>query len=198
MNFLGHLYFSGQDHELMYANLYGDFVKGKDLSAFPEIVSKGIKLHRSIDNYIDTHPVVRALMRELYSELPRISSIAVDVFFDHLLAKNWEHYSERSLREFTDNFYNYTPIHRDFYSRDYLFLIDKMKEGDWIYNYQYLQGVQFACKGLSRRISFPNVLDKAPDILQKKRELIERSFETYMKDAIPYFKEAIDSMNQPL
>ena len=34
MNFLGHLYFSHDDLALMQANLFGDFVKGKDLSRY--------------------------------------------------------------------------------------------------------------------------------------------------------------------
>ena len=57
MNFLGHLYFSNNNPELMYANLFGDFVKGKDLSMYSPQVQKGILLHRKIDDYIDNHPV---------------------------------------------------------------------------------------------------------------------------------------------
>ena len=48
MNFLGHLYFSGDDHALMAANLYGDFVKGADISRFSPTVQKGITLHLSL------------------------------------------------------------------------------------------------------------------------------------------------------
>ena len=50
MNFLGHLYFSYDNHALMIANIFGDFVRGKDLSDYPEIIQKGITLHREIDN----------------------------------------------------------------------------------------------------------------------------------------------------
>ena len=66
MNYLGHLYFSDNDHTLMLANLFGDFVKGKDLSAFQPEIQNGITLHRSIDNYIDSHPEVLRLLKILY------------------------------------------------------------------------------------------------------------------------------------
>ena len=54
----------------MVSNLYGDFVKGRDYSHYPEIVQKGIYLHRSIDNFIDTHPAVTELRLSIYPKLP--------------------------------------------------------------------------------------------------------------------------------
>ena len=84
MNFLGHLYFSNNDLELMYANLFGDFVKGKAMYNFPEKIQSGIQLHRSIDSYIDRHEDVRKLLKTLYPELPKVSNVAIDLFFDHL------------------------------------------------------------------------------------------------------------------
>ena len=60
----------------MLANLYGDFVKGSNLEAYTESVQTGIRLHRSIDNFIDTHPDVLELKRLLYEDLPKVSGIA--------------------------------------------------------------------------------------------------------------------------
>lgn len=37
----------------MIANLFGDFVKGKDYSYLPKIVQEGVFLHREIDDFID-------------------------------------------------------------------------------------------------------------------------------------------------
>jgi acyl carrier protein phosphodiesterase len=76
VNYLGHLFFSKNDTELMLANLYGDFVKGSNLEAYTESVQTGIRLHRSIDNFIDTHPDVLELKRLLYEDLPKVSGIA--------------------------------------------------------------------------------------------------------------------------
>jgi acyl carrier protein phosphodiesterase len=109
MNFLGHLFFSDNNLELMYANLFGDFVKGKDLSAFSPVVQSGIVLHRSIDFYIDQHPEVRKLMHILYPVLPKVTGIAIDLYFDHCLAKNWKSYHAKSYKDFLDEFYAYQP-----------------------------------------------------------------------------------------
>ena len=104
MNFLGHLYFSNNDPELMYANLFGDSVKGKKYLDYPEEIQKGILLHRKIDDFIDRHNAVIELKRELYNELPKISSVAIDLFFDHLLAQKWNDYHSMPYELSSKNF----------------------------------------------------------------------------------------------
>jgi len=69
----------------MNANLYGDFVKGRDYSKYPLIIQGGITLHREIDDFIDHHPLVLELLHELYAPLPKVAGIAIDLYFDHLL-----------------------------------------------------------------------------------------------------------------
>lgn len=188
MNFLGHLYFSDNDTELMHANLFGDFIKGKDLSRFPEIIQQGITLHRRIDSYIDNHPEVRNLMHLLQPELPKISGISIDLYFDHVLAENWNTYHEMSLEDFTHRFYNNPPKDKSFYSEEYLFMIEKMTEKNWLYQYQFKHGLYKACQGVSRRISFPNKLVDGVDVFEKYEKEIVKTFELFMEDAKREFK----------
>lgn len=189
MNFLGHLYFSNNDLDLMYANLQGDYIKGKDLSHLPEIVQRGSHLHRTIDNYVDTHQDVKELLHQLYPHLPKISGIAVDLYFDHLLARNWSHYHPTPLRDFIDTFYQYTPDFRDSFTPEFQFMLDKMKEFDWLYQYQYMRGLSSASGGLSRRISFENNLHQAPHVFAMLQPEIETAFQKYMESAQPFFEE---------
>lgn len=188
MNFLGHLFFSNNDPQLMYANLLGDSVKGKDYSHLPQKIQDGVKLHRTIDDYIDTHPVVLELLRELYEPLPKISGIAVDLYFDHLLARNWSSFHNQDLKEFVQDFYAIEFETPEQYSDRFDFMIGKMKEFDWLYEYRNHSGLTQACSGLSRRISFQNALAKAPDIFLEREESIELAFNKFMSDAVPFFE----------
>lgn len=173
----------------MVANLFGDFVKGRDLSKYPPLIQKGIILHREIDSYIDHHPAVLNLMHQLYKSLPKISGIAVDLYFDHLLAKKWKNYHPTDLDDFIQNFYNIEIESLEFYNEEFLFMISKMKEMNWLHQYQFQEGLEKACNGLSRRISFENKLKDAPKVFLSKQKEIEECFEIFMDDAIPYYKD---------
>ena len=188
MNFLGHLYFSNNDLELMYSNLFGDYVKGKDYTHYPKKLQNGITLHREIDHYIDSHPRVLELLRTLYPKLPKISGIAVDLYFDHILARRWNEFHSTDLRTFVNEFYNYNPKHENHYSTEFKFLIEKMKEYDWIYRYKEFEGLDSACKGLSKRISFENSLASAPTVFLQLESEIESTFDAFLKEAKLTFK----------
>jgi len=186
MNFLGHLYFSNNDHELMYANLFGDSVKGKKYLDYPEEIQKGILLHRKIDDFIDHHSAVIELKRELYDELPKISSVAIDLFFDHLLAQKWNEYHSTPYALFLEEFYTYEPKNWNDYPVTFRAFMEIMRERKWLNYYPFEEGLVKSCQGVSSRISFPNNLFKAPDSFGKHQKLISETFQIYMRDAAVY------------
>jgi len=188
MNYLGHLYFSDSNTELMYANIYGDFVKGSNLSMHSTIVQKGVVLHRKIDDFIDTHPIINDLKKELSPLLPKIYGIAIDLYFDHWLAKNWSLHHNVELSVFIEEFYSANHYSKQFTNQNYQFLIAKMREDDWLNQYKTIDGLNFAATGLSRRISFENTLWKAKEVYIEKEGLIESSLEKFMVEAKIFFQ----------
>ena len=97
-------------------------------------------------------------MRKLYEPLPKVAGIAVDLYFDHILAKNGINSTLSLLDEFIDEFYAASMENEEHYSERFKYMIDRMKERNWLYQYQFEYGLMKACKGVSSRISFPNVL----------------------------------------
>lgn len=183
MNLLGHLYFSNDDKELMYANLFGDYIKGSDLGHFPPEVRKGLLLHREIDQFIDHHPDVVVLMRSLYADLPKVSGIAIDLFFDHLLARNWSEFHPKSLEKFLKDFYDYEPLHFESYTLEFKEFVVQLKINKWISHYATRFGLERMSEGVSGRISFPNSLNTAPLVFDRHKEAITSCFYAFMLDA---------------
>src|SRR5690349_12341831 len=100
MNFLAHIFLSGDDPEIMVGNFIGDFVKGRNLDdRFSSGIVKGIELHRAIDEYTDSHPVVAQSKNRLRPKYRHYAPVIVDVFYDHFLAKNWKNYHPTSLED---------------------------------------------------------------------------------------------------
>jgi acyl carrier protein phosphodiesterase len=183
MNFLGHLYFSRNDKELMLANLFGDFVRGKDLSNFRPKTQQGIFLHRQIDSYIDNHPAVHDLLQILYEPLPKVAGVAIDLYFDHLLALNWNTHHPEKLEIFIQKFYDSIDLNHPEFSSDFRYMISKMQEKNWLYQYQFEHGLYKACLGVSSRISFENELKNGLSVFHSFKTDIQRAFNLYMTDA---------------
>jgi acyl carrier protein phosphodiesterase len=167
----------------MLNNLFGDFVKGSNLSAYSSSIQRGITLHRSIDSFIDTHPKVIELMHSLYPHLPKVSGIAIDLFFDHILAKKWENYHPLPLPEFLRAFYQSITLTDSTYPPAFTLFIEKLVEVNWISYYPQFEGLQKACQGVSKRLSFPNTLSEAPNVFTQFEAHIETVFYQYMDDA---------------
>ena len=98
MNHLAHLYLSQTNVDLMVGNFIADRVKGKDLLNYSESVQKGIEMHRAIDTFTDEHAVVMKSKKRLFPVYHKYAAVIVDMFYDHILAKNWEEYSPISLK----------------------------------------------------------------------------------------------------
>jgi acyl carrier protein phosphodiesterase len=105
MNYLAHLHLGGQRPGQLLGSLYGDFVKGRLQGQFVPDVEAGIRLHRSIDIYTDSHPLVGAALSRFSLTRRRYAGIVLDVFFDHCLARDWAQYADRPLELFTRDVY---------------------------------------------------------------------------------------------
>lgn len=103
MNYLAHIYLSGNSEDIILGNFIGDFVKGNRHQHYPEKVAYGILLHRRIDSFTDQHEAVRECIRMLRPGYGKYAGIVADVFFDHFLAHNWNDYSVYTLRRFAKN-----------------------------------------------------------------------------------------------
>jgi len=75
MNFLAHSLMGFDDDALIAGQFCGDFVRGRDLSQFPEAVERGIRMHRFLDIYTDGFPALQSARADI-QQLPRRSHLA--------------------------------------------------------------------------------------------------------------------------
>lgn len=187
MNYLGHLYLSGNDTDLMQANLYGDFIKGSHLSHLPELIQRGIHLHRSIDHFIDNHPVIHELLPVLRAELPKVAGIAIDIYFDHLLAKNWEAFHPQPLNDYLQAVYRGFNLDDPDYSHDYRVFLHHMITHNWISHYPTLDAIDRMSRNISAQLSFPNKLADGKAVFLIHEKEIAAAFFEYMPAANEHF-----------
>lgn len=90
MNFLAHLHLASLANSSLLGNLMADFVRGNPHHDWPPAVAEGILLHRRIDVMTDALPEVRNARRFFRPETLRVSSITLDVVWDHFLSRHWQ------------------------------------------------------------------------------------------------------------
>lgn len=90
MNFLAHLHLAKLADSSLLGNLMADFVRGNPEGHFCAEVVSGIRMHRRVDVMTDTLPEVKTARDFFRPEFYRISSITLDVVWDHFLSLHWD------------------------------------------------------------------------------------------------------------
>jgi acyl carrier protein phosphodiesterase len=176
MNYLAHLFLSGDDPSIIKGNFIADAVKGNKYLIYPPGIISGVKLHRFIDYFTDQHPLVEQSKARLRVKFRKYAGVIVDVFYDHFLAKNFEKFSNTNLLPFTENIYKTLMDDFSSYPEKIQFMLPYMIKDNWLYNYRKLEGIQMALEGLSRRTSFHSNMENATEELFNNYELFENEF----------------------
>ena len=151
MNFLAHIFLSGEDDFVKIGNFMADGIHGKKYLQFPEAIQKGILLHRAIDTFTDAHPIFRQSTRRLHIPYHHYSGVIVDVFYDHFLAKNWNRYSEEPLEKYISRFYQLLQDNFELLTEKIQHLLPYMVNQNWLVSYQTIEGIQQILSQMDRR-----------------------------------------------
>ncbi|MBN1987929.1 MAG: DUF479 domain-containing protein [Bacteroidales bacterium] len=186
MNFLAHLYLSGENVHVRLGNFIGDHVKGRAFTRYPADVQKGILLHRAIDSFTDSHLATAESKRLLRGGYGKYAGVVVDVFYDHLLASKWNNFSPFPLRGFTRGFYyqmvqNYRLLPVEV-KRFLPFLIQNNR----LYSYRTREGLQRALEIMSSITSLPSETLYSMAVLTQHYADFEAHFCAMFPDMIRY------------
>jgi acyl carrier protein phosphodiesterase len=169
MNYLAHLHLGGDKPAQLLGSLYGDFVKGPLAGRFPRDLAAAIQLHRSIDAFTDSHPLVKQSLGRFPAERRRYAGIVLDVFFDHCLARDWSRYADVPLHSFTRRVYGVLAAEPQLPGH-LAVIAPRMAAQDWLGSYRQFEIVGDVIVGISRRLSKPQgLIDAAqqlPDLYQ--------------------------------
>lgn len=179
MNFLAHLYLSGNDEHLLTGNFIADAVKGSNFKGIEKKIARGIQLHRFIDGFTDNHPIVRNCTKRLQPVFHKYSPIVVDIFFDHYLATNWKDYHEEPLDRFAQKSYRTLKMFDDHLPEESRMILKYMSAGNWLFNYGSIDGIARAFTGMSRRTTFVSALERGPEILKQDYGYFEEEFRNF-------------------
>ena len=194
MNFLAHIYLSGNNDLMKIGNFMADGIHGKHFENFPIDVQKGIILHRSIDTFTDAHPIFRQSTKRLHSNYHHYSGVIVDVFYDHFLAKNWSKYSDEKLEDYVARFYQSLKDNYEILSLKTQTMMPYMLEHNWLVSYRTIEGIEDILTKMDRRIQRESNMRFSITELRNSYSEFENEFTPFFEELIVHSKQKIQTL----
>ena len=153
MNYLAHIYLASQSDDAMIGALLGDFAGADYAGDYTPEIEREIAIHRKVDSYTDSHPIVLAAKEQFEPGRRRFAGILLDIFYDHVLLSNWERYSDRPANELISRFYRALEIRQAILPERLQRMLPYMVGQDWLGSYREFAGVELTVARVSQRLS---------------------------------------------
>ncbi|OIQ38934.1 MAG: ACP phosphodiesterase [Bacteroidetes bacterium MedPE-SWsnd-G1] len=194
MNFLAHLYLSNNNTDLMLGNFFADAIRGNKYKNFSLEIQKGIILHRNIDTFTDQHKIVRISKRRLHERYRHYDGVIIDMFYDHFLAKNWLDFSSIPLDIFSSNFYKLLHTNYEILPEKTKEMLPYLERYNWLYNYQYFEGMEQVLNGMNRRTKGVSQMNLAINDLKEHYQDFKNDFDSFFKELIEFTQHRITEL----
>lgn len=196
MNFLAHLYLSGDDEEIIVGNFIADHVKGSAQNKFKEEIKKGIHLHRAIDAFTDSHPLFIQSKNRLAPNYRKYAGVVTDMFYDHFLSAYWENYSQEKIEAYTSRMYRIVMKRFFILPLKTQSILPFMAKDNWLKGYGTTEGLSRALSGMAKRTPFESGMENAIIDLKNDYELYKEEFEEFFPEIVAYSGEWLNG-NKP-
>ncbi len=198
MNFLAHIYLSGNNDKIAIGNFISDSVRGNKYKSFPIDIQKGILLHREIDTFTDAHKIFRQSTKRLHKNYSHYAGVIVDIFYDHFLAKNWSKYSNVPLEDYIINFYNVLKEDFDILPARVQKLMPYMIQDNWLLSYESVEGISRVLNGMNKRTKNRSKMNLAVNDLKEHYENFENEFTLFFDELIEFSNNKLHEINHKL
>lgn len=195
MNYLGHIYLSGENELLMIGNFIGDYVKGNRYNNYPDPIRQGILFHRVIDHFTDQNEhwlAIREMLRPFYK---RYAGVVADIFIDHFLAKNWNLYSDTLLTWYAKWAYAVFLCHHHYLPDRVQEFLPYLIQHRRLQSYAYIEGLEMSLRIMSFHTSLPENTKAVIEKLKANYELFAQHAESFLNEITAKRVELLTSVD---
>ncbi|PSU32008.1 ACP phosphodiesterase [Photobacterium lutimaris] len=198
MNFLAHLHLAQQCNSHLAGNLLADFIRGDPYRQFNQEIADGIKLHRFVDSYIDAMPEVRQCRQLFGPDTRRVSGIALDMIWDHFLARHWLHFHHQPLQDFVREARAEVELYQHNMPEQYLLTMNRMWQQKWLLQYRHTESLEVSLVRMARRRPRLHQLALTPPVLMANYHELEQQFFSIYPQVEQAAKNFHPNRNQPV
>lgn len=187
MNYIAHIHIGSHTQTNLLGNFLGDFVKGSQLQHLPFEIEQGIRLHRSVDVFTDSHPLIIELRRCFPTDIRRMAGVIIDVYFDHLLMQAWKRYSDTHFNIVFANFYQQLEQFTLPDNAHFLKQAERLKTHQWLNEYINIETCFHAFVSIENRLHNKVMFaENAQSFLLQNGEQLESSFQQFYPECLEH------------
>lgn len=194
MNFLAHLFLSHHNEDWMIGNMIADFITNRELVGLSDGVRDGVMVHRFIDTFTDKHEAVKASTRRLRFVFHKYSPVVADIYYDYLLIKNWDKYTNYDFEEFRLRTYDVLSKRLDEMPEDLQKRLSQMIAHDWLNQYGNEAGLQMTFDKFASRTTFKVDFSNAAKILLDYQIEFDDDFNRFFPEVMNHVKYDMQDM----
>lgn len=183
MNFLGHIFLTPDNDEILLGNFIADSVKGNPEKYYSGKIVEGIRFHRAIDEFTDNHPLVKRGVNRFRETQSRYATVVIDVIYDHILARSWQDFHDKDLHDVAESTYARLQAKHVHFPAPVQRYFPYMKAQNWLYNYQFEWGILKSLEGLDRRSANDTQMHLALDVYKEFQSDFDAEFREFISDA---------------
>ena len=171
---------------LLAGAILADFGKGPISSNLPTELQSGLRLHRRIDAYSNSHETIRAVCASFPTELRRYAPIFVDILGDYYLSQNWHNYYQHSRDELNDRVLvacrHYASCLNEAQTNRLESFLQYMEDVDLLVNYHQWRHIERGLYSVLRRLGKPDLFSDVQISAIAQRDTGADAFRIYFSD----------------
>jgi acyl carrier protein phosphodiesterase len=195
VNWLAHLVLSPPVPLVRLGNLAGDFVQGTAIAALHPEVQRGIALHRAIDRFVDTHPIVRGGRDRLQPPFRRFGGVLLDVWFDHFLARDFSALVGQPLPTFLAVVHRDLRQHRAELPLPLQQIAERFAADGWLRSYAEVAGIEHVLALMGRRLARENPLARGAEPLRQHYAALATDFAALWPEVRAFSARLVEARN---
>lgn len=186
MNHLAHALVSGTDEDIVLGSMLGDFVRGRIDTTLPIGVQQGIALHRAVDGFTDRHPIVVAARGLFQPPYRRYAGIILDVWLDHLLARDFARWSQQPLYDYSVALRATLQRNADSLPPALIRFLRYMQANDLPLSYRDEARIAKVLTGIGTRLTRANPLAQSMEEIERLKPELQIAFDTFFPELVAF------------
>lgn len=176
MNHLAHFHLAGDREEMIVGALLADHVKGPLRGALPAGLEAGVRLHRQLDAFTDSHPLLLELRRLFPAGERRLAGPVLDMWFDHWLARHWQRFHPAPLDAFAAGIHAVLERHADALPAAARLQARRLRDHDLLVRYAETGIIAGVLERIGERLGQPDAMRAASRTALDNAGAIEQAF----------------------